>query len=97
MSFLQLQVPGGLFIPALGVGACMGRAIGIITQCIQRYLAGFVHSAPNTDTKNMCRAFSEWQVFTPCPLGNHEQCIDPGVYALLGATAVLSGYTRMTS
>lgn len=72
-----LKVPGGLFIPALGVGACMGRAIGIITQCIQR-------------------GFSGWQVFTTCPLGDHEQCVDPGVYALLGATAVLSGYTRMT-
>lgn len=57
-----------------------------LTDALYRFTTGALY-----------RGFSGWQVFTTCPLGDHEQCVDPGVYALLGATAVLSGYTRMTS
>ena len=43
----------------------------------------------------VCSNYPEWAVFAgECSTG--ENCITPGLYAMVGATAVLAGITRMT-
>jgi chloride channel 3/4/5 len=68
-SFLMVitfgsRLPGGVFIPSMVVGGCMGRIVGLVTQDI---LSKF------TTVK-----------------------VIPGVYAMIGSAATLSGVTRMT-
>ncbi|KAJ2994784.1 H(+)/Cl(-) exchange transporter 5 [Globomyces sp. JEL0801] len=64
-----IRIPGGIFIPSMVVGACMGRMMGISMQLLLSHVTVF---------------------------GLDKSMIIPGVYALVGAAATLSGVTRMT-
>uniref|UniRef100_A0A672KVZ5 Chloride channel protein n=1 Tax=Sinocyclocheilus grahami TaxID=75366 RepID=A0A672KVZ5_SINGR len=71
-----LQVPSGLFIPSMAVGAIAGRLLGVGME----QLAYYHH---------------DWVIFRGwCSPG--ADCITPGLYAMVGATACLGGVTRMT-
>ncbi|KAG8970900.1 hypothetical protein FRC05_011668 [Tulasnella sp. 425] len=70
-----IKLPAGIFIPSLGVGACMGRIVGIGMQWLQWN-------------------YPHWGVFKSC--GDEAKCVIPGIYAMVGAAATLSGVTRTT-
>jgi len=61
-------LPSGLFIPALFVGAAMGRFIG-----------------------NVMVLFTE-----NAGMGTYQTHVEPGVFAMVGAAAILAGFCRMT-
>ena len=67
-----IKLPAGIFIPSLGVGACMGRIVGI-------------------GVKMLHWRYPHWRVFSAC--GGDEHCVIPGLYAMVGAAASLSGVT----
>ena len=70
-----VKVPSGLFIPALIIGALLGRIVGIL-------ISSLYHAHPLSPLFFECQGIS--------------QCIEPGVYALIGGAAVLGGFTRVT-
>ncbi|KAG9045510.1 hypothetical protein FS837_006172 [Tulasnella sp. UAMH 9824] len=70
-----IKLPAGIFIPSLGVGACMGRIVGIGMQWLQWN-------------------YPHWGIFESC--GDETRCVIPGIYAMVGAAATLSGVTRTT-
>ncbi|KAF8587856.1 hypothetical protein K439DRAFT_1645720 [Ramaria rubella] len=73
-----LKVPAGIFLPTIGIGASLGRAMGLLVQAIHR-------------------AYPSAWVFSACPPDPSARCISPGFYAVIGASAMLGGVTRMTS
>ncbi|PFH51941.1 hypothetical protein AMATHDRAFT_39855 [Amanita thiersii Skay4041] len=72
-----MKVPAGIFLPTIAIGACLGRAVGLLTQ-------GLYRANPTS-----------W-VFLSCPPDPSVRCISPGFYAVIGASAMLGGVTRMT-
>ncbi|KAG7093968.1 hypothetical protein E1B28_007598 [Marasmius oreades] len=72
-----IMVPAGIFLPTITIGACLGRAVGILTQTTQTAYAG------------------TW-IFQSCPPEPTVRCVSPGFYAVIGASAMLAGVTRMT-
>ncbi|KAF8637590.1 hypothetical protein AX17_002659 [Amanita inopinata Kibby_2008] len=72
-----MMVPAGIFLPTIAIGACLGRAVGLLTQ-------GLYRSRPTA-----------W-MFLTCPPDPSVRCISPGFYAVIGASAMLGGVTRMT-
>ncbi|KAF8196803.1 chloride channel [Mycena galopus ATCC 62051] len=72
-----MMIPAGIFLPTIAIGACLGRAVGLLTQGLHR-------AYPNA-----------W-VFLSCPPDPSVRCISPGFYAVIGASAMLGGVTRMT-
>lgn len=70
-----LQIPAGILLPTMAIGASYGRAIGIILQTIQR-------------------KYSTSIFFSGCKAD--EDCVIPGVYAIIGAASALGGVTRLT-
>ncbi|OBZ72186.1 H(+)/Cl(-) exchange transporter 3 [Grifola frondosa] len=72
-----MMVPAGIFLPTIAIGACLGRAVGLITQGFQR-------------------AYPEAWIFSSCPPDPTLRCVSPGFYAVIGASAMLAGVTRMT-
>ncbi|KAJ1982098.1 hypothetical protein H4R34_001828 [Dimargaris verticillata] len=70
-----VSVPAGILMPSMAIGACFGRAIGIMVQVWQT-------------------AHPTAAIFSGCT--TDVPCVTPGVYALVGAAAVLAGVTRMT-
>ena len=84
-----IRLPAGIFIPTLGVGACAGRIIGIGIKWFQmRYpdIALFSPCKGDTDCKLNCRYLSLY-------LHTSTKGIIPGLYAMVGAAATLSGVT----
>lgn len=71
-----MAIPTGLFIPALTMGAIIGRIIGVIMEQI-------AYNYPDL-----------WIFQNACSSG--DNCMTPGLYAIVGAAAVLAGVTRMT-
>ncbi|GAA5860911.1 hypothetical protein JCM3774_003185 [Rhodotorula dairenensis] len=69
------SIPAGIFLPSLTIGACVGRAVGLVMDQIHR-------------------ANPESWVFSDCPADGG--CINPSVYAVIGAAGALGGVTRMT-
>ena len=67
------QIPTGLFIPSLGVGALMGRLMGIAVEQL-------VYTYPH---------FPFWS--KDC-LESQQSCINPGLYAMVGAAATLGEF-----
>ncbi|KAF5373298.1 hypothetical protein D9615_007485 [Tricholomella constricta] len=72
-----MMIPAGIFLPTIAIGACLGRAVGLLTQ-------------------GLYRAYPKAWIFLSCPPDPSERCISPGFYAVLGASAMLGGVTRMT-
>ncbi|KDR80589.1 hypothetical protein GALMADRAFT_240906 [Galerina marginata CBS 339.88] len=72
-----MMIPAGIFLPTIGIGACLGRAMGLITQ-------------------SLYRAYPTAWIFLSCPPDPSVRCISPGFYAVIGASAMLGGVTRMT-
>ncbi|KIM44556.1 hypothetical protein M413DRAFT_66882 [Hebeloma cylindrosporum] len=72
-----MMVPAGIFLPTIGIGACIGRAMGLIMQ-------------------SLYRAYPTAWIFLSCPPDPSVRCISPGFYAVIGASAMLGGVTRMT-
>ena len=73
-----MKIPAGLFIPSLGMGAIVGRMVGI---GMEQFVFNYHDSLP-------------WFFRGEC--AQDESCITPGLYAMVGAAAVLGGVTRMT-
>eukprot|EP00741_Cyanophora_paradoxa_P021505 tig00021357_g20761.t1 len=72
------KIPMGLFIPSLTIGACFGRAVGIIVHVAQKeypHLAIFRECAETEVTR---------------------ECVNPGVFAIVGAASMLGGVTHMS-
>ena len=70
-----IRLPAGIFIPTLGVGACVGRILGILVQWAQ-------FNNPQSPLFRSC--------------SGDLNCVIPGLYAMVGAAAALSGVTRTT-
>ena len=47
--------------------------------------------------QSLYRAYPTAWIFLACPPDPSVRCISPGFYAVLGASAMLAGVTRMTS
>ncbi|KAI0773298.1 chloride channel [Trametes elegans] len=72
-----MMVPAGIFLPTIAIGACLGRAVGLVMQ-------------------GWHRAYPTAWIFSSCPPDPTLRCISPGFYAIIGASAMLGGVTRMT-
>ncbi|EPT02984.1 hypothetical protein FOMPIDRAFT_1159568 [Fomitopsis schrenkii] len=72
-----MMVPAGIFLPTIAIGACLGRAVGLITQGLHQ-------------------AYPHAWLFLSCPPEPDARCVSPGFYAVIGASAMLGGVTRMT-
>ncbi|KAJ7626366.1 Cl-channel protein [Mycena polygramma] len=72
-----MMVPAGIFLPTIAIGACLGRAVGLLTQGLHR-------------------AYPTAWIFLSCPPDPSVRCVSPGFYAVIGASAMLGGVTRMT-
>ncbi|KAI0923449.1 hypothetical protein AcW1_006407 [Taiwanofungus camphoratus] len=72
-----MMIPAGIFLPTIAIGACLGRAVGLIMQ-------------------GWHRAYPTAWIFSSCPPDPTVRCVSPGFYAVIGASAMLGGVTRMT-
>ncbi|KAJ7576923.1 Cl-channel protein [Mycena floridula] len=72
-----MMIPAGIFLPTIAMGACLGRAVGLMTQELQR-------------------AYPKAWIFLSCPPDPSVKCVSPGFYAVIGASGMLGGVTRMT-
>lgn len=73
----------GIFIPTLAVGACFGRILGLLVEWVYA-------THPTAAALAFCRASGP----LPAPFG--QACVLPGVWAVVGAAATLTGVTRTT-
>jgi chloride channel 3/4/5 len=93
-----IRLPAGIFIPTLGVGACAGRIVGLGVQCVIFSCSPPALSPPGPDTDARCRyaqfTWPDARLFAAC--NGDLACVVPGLYAMVGAAAALSGVTRTT-
>ncbi|KAJ9653571.1 hypothetical protein H2198_007235 [Neophaeococcomyces mojaviensis] len=75
-----IKVPAGIYVPSMVVGGLMGRIVGHSVQ----YL---VYRFPDSWAFGYCSNTSS---------GSIEECITPGIYALVAAGATMCGVTRLT-
>jgi len=92
---LPLQVPAGIFLPTIAIGACLGRAMGLIMLVSLFYY--LIHSFDFLCRQSLYRAYPTAWIFLSCPPDPSVRCISPGFYSVIGAAAMLGGVTRMTS
>jgi len=84
-----IKLPAGIFIPTLGVGACAGRIIGIGMQWLQI-------TYPDIALFRTCKGDTDCKLKLPYQnLYSHMSVpgVIPGLYAMVGAAATLSGVT----
>ncbi|KAF9031391.1 Cl-channel protein [Hymenopellis radicata] len=72
-----MMIPAGIFLPTIAIGACLGRAVGLLVQ-------------------GLYKAYPTAWIFLSCPPDPSVRCISPGFYAVIGASGMLGGVTRMT-
>ena len=75
-----IKVPAGIYVPSMVVGGLMGRIMGHALQLM-------VYKFPNSAIFGYCSNSSPEAI---------EQCVTPGVYALVAAGATMCGVTRLT-
>ncbi|KAK5078798.1 hypothetical protein LTR64_002786 [Lithohypha guttulata] len=75
-----IKVPAGIYVPSMVVGGLMGRIVGHFIQWL-------VYRYPGSWIFGYCSNSTS---------GAIEQCITPGVYALVAAGATMCGVTRLT-
>lgn len=75
-----IKVPAGIYVPSMVVGGLMGRIVGHFVQWL-------VYKYPNSWAFGYCANSSR---------GAIEECVTPGVYALVAAGATMCGVTRLT-
>lgn len=75
-----IKVPAGIYVPSMVVGGLMGRIVGHFVQWL-------VYQYPGSWLFGYC---------TNSNSGATEECITPGVYALVAAGATMCGVTRLT-
>lgn len=75
-----IKVPAGIYVPSMVVGGLMGRIVGHLVQWL-------VYRFPGSWVFGYCRNSNP---------GAIEECITPGVYALVAAGATMCGVTRLT-
>ena len=75
-----IKVPAGIYVPSMVVGGLMGRIVGHSVQWL-------VYRFPGSWVFGYCSNSSS---------GAIEECITPGVYALVAAGATMCGVTRLT-
>ncbi|KAI9433521.1 chloride channel [Lactarius indigo] len=73
----EIQVPAGIFLPTIAIGAAFGRVVGLLAQ-------------------GLYRAYPKAWFFSACPPDPTIRCIYPGFYAVIGASSMVAGVTRMT-
>jgi len=71
-----VRVPAGLFVPALTIGAVVGRLLGVLVR-------HWSLADPNFFMFRECGASS-------------SHCIEPSMYAIIGAATVLGGVTQVS-
>lgn len=96
---LDAKIPAGIFLPTIGIGACLGRAVGLIMYVINPSLCIYVYILIKKvlNRQSLYRAYPTAWIFLACPPDPSVRCISPGFYAVIGASAMLAGVTRMTS
>jgi chloride channel 3/4/5 len=75
---------------------CMSRPCGGSPN-VRILLAFFVLNSQFSYRQGLYRAYPSAWVFASCPPDPSVRCISPGFYAVIGASAMLGGVTRMTS
>ncbi|KAK5946800.1 hypothetical protein PMZ80_000943 [Knufia obscura] len=75
-----IKVPAGIYVPSMVVGGLMGRIFGHFVQWL-------VYQYPNNWAFGYCSNSNS---------GAIEECVTPGVYALIAAAATMCGVTRLT-
>jgi chloride channel 3/4/5 len=78
-----IKVPAGIFIPSMAVGACLGRAIGVLVE-------SWYQSASDWWFFSACSSSRG------CVTPGINTSSSLGTYAIVGAAACLAGVTRMT-
>lgn len=89
------QIPAGIFLPTIAIGACLGRAVGLLTFVTTS--ASLLILINIILSQGLYRAYPTAWPFLSCPPDPSVRCISPGFYAVIGAAAMLGGVTRMTS
>ena len=82
-----IKLPSGIFVPTLGVGACVGRVVGISMQWLQM-------NYPTMRLFRACEGDADCKgLYVLQELCSLSSGIVPGLYAMVGAAAALSGVT----
>lgn len=75
-----IKVPAGIYVPSMVVGGLLGRIVGHTVQWL-------VYQFPDSWMFGNCSNTNS---------GTTEECITPGVYALVAAGATMCGVTRLS-
>lgn len=95
-------LPSGILMPSLAIGACCGRALGLIIDHLQlshphwrlfSNCAAFAETAGSSGTSSATLNASATAASDPVAAA---RCISTGAYGVVGAASFLAGITKMT-